>query len=293
MSKVTLSPYTRLRSSGVVWNPWSVSIDERPIALNEVADQADAHSALTFAVEVTVPVVELEKLGLQSNNLELVVSVSCSATAFSKSGTVRLTTVESSYNAAATVTISGDAVAESLSLRAHIISRSEKSHWLARRILATAPVERVPLDSEQIGFPTVSFSFGSAGLPDAPWRLIVDADEPEASFMHSVRLELNEDFPLVCDYLDGKNVPLISSQITALIVRVLVGTIARLVADDYAGRSPDEIALDEPDSIAASAARAAKNYLNSTLGRAVSEYQAHPEVFEMKLATGTNISRAR
>lgn len=291
MSKLVLSPYPRFHTAAVKWGSWSVSIDDRSIAIEDVADQTDAQSVLTFTSTVTVASAQLEDLDIPWAGVELVLTASSNSTAFTAIKSVTLSKSDDSCSATASVTVPGDSIAENLLLRAQIITKSNEVPWLARRILSEAPIERVALHSDQVGFPTVSYSFDEAGLPDAPWRLVIEADEAEASFMHSVRLELNEDFPLVCDYLDGKNVPHISSHVTAFIVRILVGTVARLAVADSEGRTPDDIAVAAPNSIAASAARATRQYLNHSLNWAVEKYQTRPEVFEMSLASGTGIAR--
>lgn len=293
MSKIVLSPYPRLATSSVVWGAWTSTIDDRAIALEEIADQVDAHSNLTFSTSVAVPVRDLELLNLDTNDSELVLTVSSNATALSMTSSATLARSGSDCRASATVTVPANAVAETIVLRTQLITKSGATGWLTRRIIADGPVFRVPLHTDQVGFPTVSYSFENANLPNVPWRLIVEADDPEASFMHSVRLELNEDFPAVCEYLDGKNMPMVSSQIIALIVRVLVGTVSRMVSNDGDQRTPEEIAMQAPNSITASAARAANQYLRRSLNWAVAEYKSRPEVFEMALAERTAIPKGR
>lgn len=293
MSKIVLSPYPRLAASSVVWGEWTSLIDDRLIALEEIADQVDAHSNLTFSTSVEFPISDLELLNLDMNDSELVLTVSSNATAKTMTSSASLTRSGSDCRASATITVPANAVAEAIVLRTQLITKSGATGWLTRRIIADGPVSRIPLHSDQVGFPTVSYSFENANLPDVPWRLIVEADDPEASFMHSVRLELNEDFPMVCEYLDGKNMPIVSSQVIALIVRVLVGTVARMVSNDGESRTPEEIALEAPNSITASAARAASQYLRRSLNWAVAEYTSRPEIFEMALAERTAIPKGR
>lgn len=293
MSKVVLSPYPRLKTTSVEWSSWTATIDGREISLDQIADQVDVQSILSFSTSVSVPVSELDLFDFLWSRTELVLTISSNATAFTVSKSKFLVRTEATCHATVSVTVPAKLIAENLVLRAQLVSCASNTPWLSRLIIADAPLERLPLHSEQVGFPTVSYSFEQEGLPDTPWRLVVDADEADASFMHSVRLELNEDFPLVCEYLDGKSVPLISSQVTALIVRVLVGTVARLSSDNGEGRSPDDIASVAPDSIAASAARATQLYLGRSLNWAVEKYKTRPEVFEMALAAGTNIAIGR
>ena len=290
MSKVVLSPYPTLRSNATSWSKWIALVNDKEFDLDQVADNFDAQSRLNFSITVNVDSSAIENIDISQESVYLVASISCNSTAFTTNQTVHLEKIGDGLQAAVSISIDGTYIAESIILGAQLITRSSTASWLDRRIISSSPSLRVPLDSDQIGFPAVSFSFDEAGLPSAPWRLIIEADDPEASFMHSVRLELNEDFPLIRDYLDGKKVPLVSSQVTASIIRTLVATVSRLTFESGDERTPDQIAFDAPSSITASANRAAKQYLKRSLNWAIVEYRNRPEAFEMALSVGSQIA---
>ena len=149
------------------------------------------------------------------------------------------------------------------------------------------------MNSEASGFPTSAYSFKGHRLPDAPWRVVVSAEEVESTFVHSVRLHLNEDYPLVQELIEGRPKPIVEQELTASIARTLIATVSRLSADIGIPATLDSVAGDFPDSVAAAARNVARVYLNRTLDAAVSDYRNRPEEFEYKLAGAVGLMRVK
>ncbi|WP_432790469.1 hypothetical protein QYM46_01470 [Brevibacterium sp. K11IcPPYGO002] len=148
---------------------------------------------------------------------------------------------------------------------------------------------RLPLDTELDGFPTSSYSFDKEGMPAAPWRLVVSADELEAPFAHSIRLELNEDFAPVRKLISGNPDPHVVRELDAAIVRVLIATATRLSSTIADQKSVEEVAAEYPESVVAAAQRAAEHYLQMSLSAAVKSYRLTPEQHEYEVVAGTNL----
>lgn len=294
MSRVILYPYPRLDQKDVTWNEWTAQLDGRTIALEEIADAWDTDAKLTFGLQVSTSPEALRTAQADARLTRLVIAASCRDTAFTATSETGLISDGMTLTATAEVTVSGHDVSEALDLKAHLIAPlPDDAVWLNRRILADARPRRVALDSSLAGFPTVAFSFNSESVPDAPWRLVVSAEDAEAPFAHSVRLELNEDYALIRELLDGQISSLVQAELDSSISRVLIGTVARLMDSATDHRSPDDLAAEAPDSIAAAAERAAKQYLKKSLNAALKEYRLHPDRFEHALAGGTGLLNGR
>ncbi|WP_350270230.1 hypothetical protein AAFP32_00910 [Brevibacterium sp. CBA3109] len=191
--------------------------------------------------------------------------------------------------AEAELRIDGNVVSQVLTVRTELIGEDNSQPWLRRRIVAEGPTLRVPLDAELDGFPTSSYSFDKEGMPEAPWRLVVSADELEAPFAHSVRLELNEDFAPVRKLIGGNPELYVVRELDATIVRVLIASAARLSSTDARDKTLEEVAAEYPDSIAAAAQRASEQYLQMSLSAAIKSYRLTPDKHDYEVAVGTNL----
>ena len=298
MTRVVLYPFPRLPERSIQWRDWDVLLDGRAVRLDEVADQWDADSALTFRISVSIHQRELGLVSDRPENARLVAAVTCHDTAYTATADTALHSGETDMSGSLSLTVLGRDIAQMLELRAQVVgpmgsAEDTSSAWLQRCVLADGPAVQEQLDSALIGFPTVAFSFDRANYPDAPWRIAVTATDAEEAFANSIRLELNEDYPLVRQLMDGEAEDHVANELIASITRVLIGTISRLIEDETTQRSPDEVAAEAPSSIAAASARAAKQYLLMSLGEAVKVLRAKPEEFEYYLANGTGILRGK
>lgn len=289
MAKLILYPYQRLDAADLSWSPWTATISGNATSLDAIADAWDANAELAFRIAVAVSGSGFERCGVAPDNARLVVSASCKDTAYTTVEEATFARSGQELVAEAAVTVPGQVVSESVELHAHVISRGTGPRWLARRILSERATERIALDSAIVGFPTVAFSFEEHHLPAAPWRLVVDADDAESVFAHSIRLELNEDLGPVRRLMEGASDPHVNRELVASITRVLIGTVSRLLDGTSESRSAAQIAAEAPDSIAAAAARAAAQHLRKPLNDAVQEYRRQPERFEASLAAGTGL----
>lgn len=292
MSKLVLFPYPRLADSEVHWSDWTVSLDGHNTSADEVADAWDAKSQMFFRISARVGMNALKNIG--GGRLSLMVTASCRDTAYTATSTSEFIHDPESANAQGQVMLAGRDVAESVELRAKILlpveaEASSDSRVLCRRIVAESRAVKVPLNSDLAGFPTTSYSFNDHKIPDAPWRIEVTADELEAPFSQSVRLHLNEDYPLVRELMDGSPRPFVEAELTASITRVLIASVAALADNEMHGRSPDTVAAENPESIAAAAKRATEQYLKKSLNAAVKDLHLQPERLEYAIAGGIGL----
>lgn len=287
MSRQRLFPYPRLSTSDLDWGDWAIQLNGSQIAESAIADDWDSNSVLTLGMKVRVDSRRLNSLGVRNPRLTL--ATACPSTAFSIVKDVQLQLGQASMTAEAELRIEGGHVSQVLTARTEIIGEDPSKPWLRRRIVAEGPTLRVPLETELDGFPTASYSFDKQGLPEAPWRLVVSADELEAPFAHSVRLELNEDFAPVRRLIAGNPESHVVHELDATIVRVLISTAARLSSGNAVRRPPEEVAAEYPESVAAAAQRASEQYLQMSLSAAIKSYRLTPEKLDYLVAAGTRM----
>lgn len=287
MTRQRLFPYPRLAANDLDWGSWTIRLNGSQTSESAISDDWDSNSELSLGVTVGANTDRLNKLGIR--NPKLVLTVNCPSTALSVSRDAHLQLGQSSMTAEAELRIDGKFVSQVLIVRTEIIGEDISQPWLRRRIVAEGPTLRVPLDAELDGFPTSSYSFDKEGMPEAPWRLIVFADELEAPFAHSIRLELNEDFAPVRKLIGGNPEPYVVRELDATIVRVLIATAARLSSTNAVQTTLEEVAAEYPDSIAAAAQRASEQYLQMSLSAAIKSYRLTPDKHDYEVATGTNL----
>ncbi|WP_166969168.1 hypothetical protein [Brevibacterium atlanticum] len=287
MSRQRLYPFPRLTAGDLDWGDWTIQLNGSQTTISAISEDWDSNSVLTLGTTVRANTHQLSSVGVR--NPKLALSVACPSTAFSSGKDVQLQLGQSSMTAEAEVTVEGSLVSQVLTVRAQVIGDDESEPLLRRRIVAEGPTLRLPLDTELDGFPTSSYSFDKQGMPEAPWRLLVSADELEAPFAHSIRLELNEDFAPVRKLISGNPDPHVAHELDAAIVRVLIATAARLSSGNEPQKLPEEVAAEYPDSVAAAAQRASEQYLRLPLSAAVKSYRLAPEKLEYDVAAGTRM----
>lgn len=294
MSRTVLFPYPRLSAGEVRWSNWTITVDSHQTEVNEVSDKFDADSVVIIQISATLDLASLPDVGVERAHARLLLYVACRDTAFSVSAETHFVEDATTATASASVSLEGRAISQALDLAAHVIGPLDppcEHAWLSRRIIAVGPNARVPLDSDLTGFPTAASSFSESGIPDAPWRIVVTADDLATPFAHSVRLELNEDYPAIRDLMDGKGTSIVHDELNASIARVLISTVSALSSSSPLLGSLEHVSAEEPDSITAAAQRASKQFLNLNLSAAVKELRVRPERFEYLLANGTGILR--
>lgn len=302
MSRLRLYPYPRLESSAVRWSPWQITIDGKPVPIDEIADRWDSRTLITVEITVEVPSPALRQVG--AYEAYLVAEVACRDTSYTAPHRVKLSSPESSpetdgpRSATASVTVPGTSVSQALDIQAKLFAahspdaEGSAPAWLAQRVVAEAPAIRVLLDSELAGFPTSAYSFEHQNLPNAPWRIVISASEPEAPFAHAVRLELNEDYPAIGQLIAGKPDPIVRAELHSSIIRVLVGTVAHLIMDTSRGvQAAEQVATEHPDSITAAARRIASQHLRLSLAEAITLYRSQPESFDARISQSTGLLR--
>lgn len=291
MSKVIFYPYPRLQS--VKWSSLIASVEGVDCTFERLPDMWDSNAEVTFRVSALFEDKDFEIINSDISSARLVLEITCRDCAYSSAKEASFIRRVDSFEAMAEATVTGGSVSESIEISASIIAPMDKVPWLRRRIISDGPRAHIPLSSDLVGFPTSAFSFDEEQLPAAPWRLLVTAEDVEAPFAHSVRLELNEDFSIVREFIEGKANASVRSELVSSITRVLIGTVAGVMKSSNESRSAEEIAKESPDSITAAASRAAGHYLGITLDAAIGLYIRQPELFDYKLLSGSDLFRIK
>lgn len=286
MARIVLHRYPRLEQQAVHWSGWFADVDGQLVETRQVSELWDANSTLRFGVQVSVS--HDSTVGLDSSTEpSLVLSCSCRETALSISNSTELQRHGEVWLAETWLTVAGADIAEELVLDATVVAPLAQEEWLANRIVAEKPSERVLLSQDQQGFPVSVVSFKAEKKLSAPWHLTINATDPTDAFTHSVRLLLNEDYPQIRELVDGKPSRTIKALLDQSIARELIATATRLARDST--RPIDEVPSEFPESMAAAAAKVADQYLGMSLSDACRMYEAQPERLDYRLMSGTHL----
>lgn len=295
MSRTLLYPYPRLQPAALSWSAWRIVVDGHEVSPTEFTDAWDANSAMEFSLSVSIPSEAL--LRMRGSNPVLLLGASCADTAFTNTAETPFIASPTSLTAAGNLSLSGSDISQKLTLRAQILlpvdARGGAPEWTSRRILGEVRPLELELDSDLSGFPTSARSFSAAHLPDAPWDIKVTATDLSDSFSNSIRLYLNEDYPLIRELMNGKPKPHVEAELSASIARTLLNTSRRLWDMAPEVESPDALAEEHPDSIAAAGKRAAGTYLRVNLAEAIHLLRSRPETVEFRIASAAGVLKGR
>lgn len=295
MSRTLLYPYPRLQLAAPSWSAWKIVVDSHEVSSTEFTDAWDANSALEFSLSVSIPSEAL--LRMRGSNPVLLLSASCAETAFTATAETPFIASPTSLTAAGHLSLSGSEISQKLTLRAQVLlpvaAQGGAPEWTSRRIVGEARALELELDSDLSGFPTSARSFSAAHLPDAPWDIKVTATDLSDSFSNSIRLYLNEDYPLIRELMNGKPKSHVEAELSASIARTLLNTSRRLWDMAPEVESPDAVAEEHPDSIAAAGKRAAGTYLRVTLAEAIHLMRSRPETVEFRIASAAGVLKGR
>lgn len=286
MAALVLHRYPRLPRDAHRWFTWAARVDSWAGNLNEVADRWDANSTITFMLDVEVALAAAQDLEV-ADEIDLLVTASCSPTAVSVSSRVRLERRGDSLRARAEVKLHGHQLAEKARLTAVLVAPFGDLPWLRDRIIAEGPTARVALRQEAQGFPVSVVSFDAEGWRASPWRFEVLATHPADTFDQALRLFVNEDFPEAAALLDGSGSKMARTLLEAAIARQLIATASYLA--QATTQELDAVAAENPDSVAAAGAKAANRYFGSSLKDTCRLYREQPERFEHSLMHETRI----
>lgn len=291
MGAVPLFPFPRVQEH-VSWSGVRLIVNGQPTEPGDLADRWDSDSLIRLSINAQVPSREIAKLELLTGP-SLVLTVGCNDTSESFTTEVDFKASSSDLQAAAEVEFDGSRVAQRLTVRASVTAPFGDVPWLKRRILAERPVERINLDSELSGFPTTAMSFSESSLPAAPWTLAVFATALSDPFAHSIRLNLNTDFPRVEELIFGRPEPYVENALQVAITRALIQT-ARRLADEAGSDAEIRIAVTEyPESIAASADKACRDYLRRSLEEVITLARRQPERLDTLIDSAFGILREK
>ncbi|AZQ77089.1 hypothetical protein EJ997_06860 [Flaviflexus ciconiae] len=283
--RINLYPFPRI-DSDVSWSPTSFLVNDEPVEKDDIAERWDCNSQLSVLTSVQVPSSVIQ--AMQLSEIKLVLSVSCPSTSETSVEVSYPTVVAQKYSFQAVVTVGGHQIARKLNIRAMLVAPEGIESWLSRRILAELN-ESINLESWVDGFPTIAMSFEENHRPRAPWSINVEATSLEDPFVHAFRLELNTDNLLVSDLIAGKNVPRVGNALDASILRVLIDTFRRLFKDSGRRQCLDDIVIEYPESVAAAANQASKDFLSRPITETLSLAEHRPDELETLINASTNL----
>lgn len=257
----------------------------RPVDPADIADRWDVDSTISLSVSATTPSSELAQFDAPT----LTLKAACTETAESVIARSSFTIGSTESHATATVVLPGRLVAEQIELRATLCAPYGDEAWLSQRIIAERPLERIDLRSELRGFPTTAMSFERADWRPSPWVLNVNATELSDPFAHSIQLILNEDYPRIEELIEGQALPHVETALSAAIIRSLLQSARRLADDVGADTNIGAVITEFPNSIAAAADKASRDFLKQPLTWVVGRLRSRPEDVEAMIdsAVGT------
>lgn len=199
MAKIRVQPHLTASPSAVNWTRWFLTTGVAKEQLGVLLEGWDYAQPIRVGTSPQIDLAELERsTELQLDDVHLVVSVDCAATAkrFIKSIPVAL------YAAMAEPYIdveipAGEAALEiRMSCHVALLVAQEPAGLSASRKgsrLAESPSTRLVLEGEASRFPTEALSFQDLHWEPAAWSVRVEVDDMNQVFAGSVRLVLNTD----------------------------------------------------------------------------------------------------
>lgn len=288
MSTITLHPFPRVDKNQVAWKPWMVMLNDEQSDLMDIADDWDPNSSLTISAGVAISNLNRHDLRAPVESKPLLkLTAACQETATTFASEASLESFPGGrYIGSVDVDIDTRRIEGQLVVQAYVLlpvvdNSGQTVPWLMNRIIAESQQLKIGLSADNRGFPTSAVSFKDAGWYPAPWRFDLECTDLADTFNNSIRLYLNQDDKAIVDLIKGKNPSNIREQLVASIHRVLLLTVDRLSNTFGTDRTPDEIADEYPESIAAAARRSAVEHLNlEGLSEALDLIRENPEVLE-------------
>lgn len=295
MSTITLHPFPRLTSDQLNWAPFSITLNDAPTDVMDLADDWDPNSKLTISAAVTINGFNRDELRAPETSVPILkLTVTCQDTAATFVGEVVIDEyADRRCEGSVELDIDTKKIENQLIVQAVVVlplsdGAGRTVPWLKNRIIAESRQLKIGLSAENRGFPTSAASFKEEGWYAAPWRFDLECSDLSDTFNNSIRLYLNQDDKDVLKLVKSGKPKELREQLVASIHRVMLLTAERLSHSYGPKMSSDQIAEAYPESIAAAARRSAVEHLGlESLDEALSLIRENPEELEYLIMAKT------
>lgn len=297
MSTITLDPFPRLDNKQISWKPWVFMLNGKQTDEMSISDDWDPNSKLTVSAGAVVTGLSHAELRAPAEAAPVLkLAAACQDTAKTFVGEVVLDRLGARADYAGSVELDVDTTKIEGQLIVHadivlpVADQSGKAvPWLKNRIIAESQQLKIGLSEDSRGFPTSTASFRQEGWYPAPWRFDLECTDLSDTFNNSIRLYLNQDDKDVRALIDSGKPASMREQLVASIHRILLLTADRLSHNVEPDKTPDQIAEEYPESIAAAARRSAVEHLSlETLDEALDLIRENPEELDYLIMAKTS-----
>lgn len=229
MAKIRVLPHRPASEQSVSWGDWwySLASQERH-DLDALVTGWDYATPLQFGTQFSINTAELtSSTGLDPSFVDVVIMADCSS-------------VQQRFVSRATISNEGEgvislppgAVAQEVKLSAHLVlgrAPLEAGPRVASQVgarLGSSPTVRAILEGDASRFPTEILRFSETNYGYAPWTLTTYFDDPNDSFMGTVRLLVNSEHPLGNDVIQSDSPSVAASLMRLEVTRGLIGELA-------------------------------------------------------------------
>lgn len=295
MNTITLSPFPRLERQQVAWSPFAFMLNDEPSEPTAIANEWDPNATLTVSIGVKVADLDHDELSAPVRATPVLkLTAACQDTATTFVSEVALDGVTPHRFTGSTVLeIDTRKIEREIIIYAAVVlpvadNSGKTVPWLRNRIIAESKRLKISLASGIRSFPTSAASFKEEGWYPVPWRFDLMSTELSDDFNHAVRLYLNQDDKQVLQLVNGRDSQNMRDQLVASIYRVLLLTAERLRRGLQPDTTPDRVADEFPESIAAAARRSAVEHLGlGSLDEALNMLRENPEELEYLIMAKT------
>lgn len=230
MAKVRLLPHRPASEQSVSWGSWwySLGSGERH-DLDDLVTGWDYATPLQFGTRFSINIAELmSSTGLDPSSVDVVIMADCSSV---QQRFVSRAPISDEREGI--ISLPSGAVAQEVKLSAHLVlgrAPSNAGPRVASQVgarLGSSPTARAILEGDASRFPTEILRFSETNYGNAPWTLTTYFDDPNDSFMGTVRLLVNSEHPLGNDVINSNSPSVASSLMRLEVTRGLIGEIAR------------------------------------------------------------------
>jgi hypothetical protein len=285
MARARLYPHRLAAAEAVTWHDWWIERGDDRARLPSLLVGWDYASEETVGISVDVdPGALLRSTGLQTlDDLEVLVLGDCPSTQQRFVATSGLAGCRQGASVEVGLKLPSGQLAGAVRLSAHLVlarttpRRSERVAFLRGSLLHSCDPFTMQLEGGAGRFPTEPAAFSELGLGNAPWTVLVVHHDLSAAFMGSVRLLINTEHTAGQLLLAATPDARVGRLLKADIVRLLIGSTARLALDSASGLEPEEGSLGQVlDTMC-------RLFLRRTLRTAARLYVEDPAQFDLAL----------
>lgn len=275
-----------LDTKHVRWNDWRTRVNGHDVDLELLDEYIDEHSTVEFIVGTRVDGLSILE---RASNIRLHASVACLATGVIKSqdNFLKLEKERKTFESSVSVTFKGTELADEIRLSANLIEHRKvppREQWRSSLSVASMRTQKANLISGVRDFPTTGFSFRENNYSDVPWQFEISFTDISENFFTGFRLLLNSDFPRVKKLETDKADAATRSALDKAVMTAILQSVAHTYLSSESDKSPDQIAVDNPDSVAEAARRIAVEQLEyDSLEKAIRSYEKRPHSVNQRI----------